>query len=251
MLIKTKLYFFHLIFFLVLSVGFFWTNLYYWLILVFNLCFVLSVYSIKSILSNNKKFLYFIPVLLFLNATYLFLSLMLSKFLILFFLLVSIVFSFYYFKNLKRALTRKSEHSFINLFFWLDILGFLSVFLLSSFLYSLTHFLNWGNHLIFLLIALSIFLLAWQNIFIVNTNNSKNLLSLFLFLALILPLAWVLFLLPFSANILALFLTVFYYSALSFIRYYLSKSLSNKKIKYNLIFIISLLVFIFLMLKWR
>lgn len=251
MLIKRKIILFHFLFFLILSSGFLWPNFYYWSFLLFNLLFFIYIYQLKNIIFKKGLFSYLILPWLFINGLVLYLGLLINKFLVISFLFLGIILSFYYFKELKRRLTRVSDFNVGNFSTWTDVLSLFSVFLITSFSYGLVYFLNISNWALIIIITLVLFFSIWQNILIIELNKNKSLFFAILFLLAILPLAWSFFLLPFNYNILGLLLMVCYYFGLTFIKSYLSKDLSNKKIKYNLIFIITLLIIIFLMIKWQ
>ncbi len=251
MSIKRKIFLFHFAFFLILFLGFLFPKFYYWIIFVFNLFYIFLVYKLKSFFIEKRKALYFVLPILFLNSFYLYLGLLVYSFWVNLFLILGIIISYYYFKELRRSLRRSSGFSSSNFFIWTDVLSLLSVFFISSFAYGLTHFLAVSDWFLMLIIVFYLFFSVWQNLLAVNISGKRNLFFTLIFLFAISPIIWSIFLLPFSYSILGLLLSLSYYSGLSFMKFYLQKSLSNKKIKYNLIFIISILIIIFLIIKWK
>lgn len=248
---KRTILLFHFLFFVIIIIAFWQANLFYWGLLAFNLLFVFFNFRLIKSLKGNKKFFYFVLPWIFLNGLFFYSSLLVSKFLVALFLFLGVASSFYYFKGLRKHLSRDTSVATNNFAIWADTLGLLSVFLISSFVYGLNYFLNVSDWVLLTLISLILFLSAWQNIFIILNNHKKSWdLSLFFLLA-ISPIAGSLFLLPFSFNVSGMIVTVIYYFALSFLKFSLTGNLTNKKIKYNLIFIIGLLVVIFLTIKWR
>lgn len=242
--------FFHLLFFLILSSAFLWTQFYYWSFLIFVLLFLFFIYSSRIISSNKKKYFYYILPFIFLSSLFFYSSLLVNKASVFVFLFLGLVFSFYYFKELKPSLSRDSSLKKNKFFVWIDVLGVLSIFLLSSFAYSLNYFINIENYFVLTLIVLVLFLSIWQTLSIYSLDKERVLFFSLIFLLSVSPIAWILFSLPFNYNFLGLLLLLCYYIGQKMMSLYLSNALSNRKIKYNLIFIISLLVFIFLILEW-
>lgn len=252
-LFRKKIFFFHSLFLIVLASGFIWPNLYYWSLLVFNVIFLIFVLMFNSILLDKKRLSFFILPFLFINSLALYSSLLINKWLILGMILSAMFFSYYYFVEFRLRLNRDFDFNLGNFSVLSDVEGLLLVFLGASFIYSLPYFLNFKNWMLLIIIVLILFFAIWQNILIVNKQKQKQetLRSSFLFLLVLLPIVGSLFFLPFNFNVLGLILTLCYYTGLSFIRFHLSETLTNKKIKYNLIFIIVLLLTIFLTVRWR
>ncbi len=252
-LFRKKIFFFHSLFLIVLASGFIWPNLYYWSLLVFNVIFLIFVLMFNSILLDKKRLSFFILPFLFINSLALYSSLLINKWLIFGIVLLAMFFSYYYFVEFRLRLNRDFDFNLGNFFVLSDVEGLLLVFLGASFIYSLPYFLNFKNWMLLIIIVLILFFAIWQNILIVNKQKQKQetLRSSFLFLLVLLPIVGSLFFLPFNFNVLGLILTLCYYTGLSFIRFHLSETLTNKKIKYNLIFIIVLLLTIFLTVRWR
>ena len=252
-LFRKKIFFFHGLFLIVLASGFIWPNLYYWSLLVFNVIFLIFVLMFNSILLDKKRLSFFILPFLFINSLALYSSLLINKWLILGMILSAMFFSYYYFVEFRLRLNRDFDFNLGNFSVLSDVEGLLLVFLGASFIYSLPYFLNFKNWMLLIIIVLILFFAIWQNILIVNKQKQKQetLRSSFLFLLVLLPIVGSLFFLPFNFNVLGLILTLCYYTGLSFIRFHLSETLTNKKIKYNLIFIIVLLLTIFLTVRWR
>ncbi len=250
-LFRKKIFFFHCLFFIILASGFIWPHLYYWSILVFNVIFLIFVLMFNKILLDKKRLSFFILPFLFINFLALYSSLLINKWLILGIIISAMFFSYYYFVEFRLRLNRDFDFNLGNFSILSDVEGLLLVFLSTSFIYGLPYFLSFKNWILMIIIILVLFFTIWQNILIVNKQKQKTLESSFLFLLVLLPIVGSLFFLPFNFNILGLILTLCYYTGLSFIRFYLSETLTNKKIKYNLIFIIVLLLTIFLTVRWR
>ena len=252
-LFRKKIFFFHCLFLIVLLSGFVWPNLYYWSLLVFNVIFVIFILMFNSILLDKKRLSFFVLPFLFINFLSFYSSLLINKWLIFGIVLLAMFFSYYYFVEFRLRLNRDFDFNLGNFSVLSDVEGLLLVFLGTSFIYSLPYFLNFKNWILMIIIMLVLFFAIWQNILIVNKQKQKQetLKSSFLFLLVLLPIVGSLFFLPFNFNILGLILTLCYYTGLSFIRFHLSETLTNKKIKYNLIFIIVLLLTIFLTVRWR
>jgi len=251
MIIKRKISSFHFVFFLVLSTGFIFPSIFYWSLLVFNLIYLLYCYKLKNISSNEDKFFYFILPWFFINGLFFYLSLLIVKLFVLLLLAIGLILSYYYFRELKRRLIGETNLSAGNFFVWADILGLLAIFLITSFSYGLTYFLNIDNWLLLIIISLVLFFSIWQNISTIEKSSRKALFFSLLFLFAICPIAWAFFLLPFNYNVFGVLLSIYYYFGLSFIKFYLSDSLTIKKIKYNLIFIIIISLVILLTIKWQ
>jgi len=207
----------------------------------------------NSILLDKKRLSFFVLPFLFINFLSFYSSLLINKWLIFGIVLLAMFFSYYYFVEFRLRLNRDFDFNLGNFFVLSDVEGLLLVFLGASFIYSLPYFLNFKNWMLLIIIVLILFFAIWQNILIVNKQKQKQetLRSSFLFLLVLLPIVGSLFFLPFNFNVLGLILTLCYYTGLSFIRFHLSETLTNKKIKYNLIFIIVLLLTIFLTVRWR
>lgn len=248
---RKKIFLFHLLFFLLIISAFIWSQAFYWILIAFNILFLFYFFKSKKIILEKKDYWFFVLPGLFINSLFFYLSLLVSKFYIILFLIIGLSISFYYFIGLRKRFFRKSSLSSDGFSIWSDVLSFLFLFLSTSFFYGLTYFLNIGNWILFLGIFFVLLVSSWQNIFLVKENIKSTIFFGSLFLFSVLPLAWVLFFLPFNYNILGLLLSLCYYLGLSLIRFYLTKSLTIKKIKYNLIFIISLLTIILLLVKWR
>ena len=248
---KRKIFLFHSVFFLILFLGFLLPKFYYYFILFFNLSYFFLVYKLKKLFIQRKNIVYFILPILFLNSLYLYLGLLIYSFWINLFLFLGINISYYYFKELRRLLKRGAGSNLGNFSIWTDVLGLLSVFFISSFTYALGHFIPFNDLILMLLLIFYLFFYFCQNILNINISNPRIVLFTLIFLFSIIPIIWSIFLLPFGYNILGLILSICYYSALSFMKFYLQNSLTNKKIKYNLIFIISIFIVIFLTINWK
>jgi hypothetical protein len=250
MKIKKRVLFFHFLFFLILSSAFLWPQFYYLFFLLFFLLFAFFAYNLRDIGSSQGAYFYFILAFIFLSSLFFYSSLLLSSLSALAFLLLGLIFSFYYFKELRNNLSRESSLKKKKTFIWVDTLRVLSVFLLSSFAYSLNYFINIENYLILTIIIFVLFFSAWQSFSVHSLDRKRVLLFSFVLLLSLLPVAWTLFSLPFNYNFLGLLLLLCYYIAQKLMSLYLSASLSARNLKYNLIFIISLLVFVFLITDW-
>ncbi|HOZ53120.1 MAG TPA: hypothetical protein PK142_00390 [bacterium] len=248
---RKKIFLFHLLFFLLLVSAFIWSKSFYWILISFNAVFFFYFLRFKKIIAEKKDYLFFILPGLFINSLAFYLSLLISKFYIILFLIVGLMVSFYYFSGLKKRVFRKNVLGSDSLSIWSDVLSLLFLFLTASFFYGLTYFLNINNWVLFVFISLMLLVSSWQNIFLAKESFKTTIFFGSLFLFSVLPLVWILFFLPFNYNILGLLLSLCYYLGLSLIRFYLTKGLTIKKIKYNLIFIISLLIIILLLVKWR
>lgn len=248
---KKKIFLFHFLFFLLIASAFIWSKSFYWILLSFNILFLFYFFRFKKIILEKKDYWLFILPGLFINGLVFYLSLLVSKFYIFIFLIAGLSISFYYFCGLKKRFSRKNSFASDSLSIWSDILSLLFLFLSASFFYGLTYFLNVSNWILFLSISVTLLVSSWQNIFLVKESIKTTIFFGSLFLFSVLPLAWILFFLPFNYNILGLLLSLCYYLGLSLIRFYLTKGLTIKKIKYNLIFIISLLIITLLLIKWR
>jgi hypothetical protein len=248
---RRKIFLFHLAFFLVLLSGFVWPAMYYWSLLIFNLLYIVFILIFNKILLDKKRLIFFILPWLFVNSLSLYSSLLIVKWLIVLLLLIGLFISYYYFAEFRQRLNRDFNFNFGNFSVLSDIEGLLLVFLGSSFVYGLVYFLNVKNWVLLLAILIILFFTIRQNIFIVKKQAGETLLASLLFLTALLPIIGSLFFLPFNYNILGLILSLCYYFGLNFIRFYLTDSLTVKKIKYNLIFIIALLIVIFLTISWR
>ncbi len=251
MSVKKLVALFHLFFLLVSFLAFFEPKLFYWCVLFFNLIFLLFNNRLGRLINYKKNIFYLILPWIFLNSLLFYSSLLVNKFLIIIFLTLGVLLSFYYFVGLKKHLSRRSSHSSGNFFVWTDVLGLLLVFLVSSFIYGLNYFLSVSGLFSNLVIILVLLLSVWQNISVIVRDYRSIIFLSSIFLLGIIPLIIALSFLPFNFNVLGLILSVSYYSALSFLRFYLTKSLTVKKIKFNLLFIFALLLLIFLTVKWR
>jgi len=248
---RKKIFLFHLLFFLLIISAFIWSKSFYWILISFNVLFLFYFFRFKKIILEKKDYWFFVLPALFINSLVFYLSLLVSRFYIILFLIAGLSLSFYYFCGLKKRFSKKNLFRTDSLSIWSDILGLLFLFLSASFFYGLTYFLNINNWIIFLGIFSVLLVSSWQNIFLARENIRSTIFFGSLFLFSVLPLSWALFFLPFNYNILGLLLSLCYYLGLSLIKFYLTKSLTAKKIKYNLIFIISLLIITLLLVKWR
>lgn len=251
MTIKRKIFLFHFIFFLVLSSGFILPNIFRWALLAFNLLYFFYCYKLKNISSDENKFFHFVLPWFFINGLFFYLSLLPSKIFVWSLLVVGLVLSYYYFRELKRRLIGEVNLTSGNFSVWADVLGLLAIFLITSFSYGLTYFVNVDNWMLLIIVGLVLFFSIWQNISTVEKSPKKVMFFSFLFLFAICPIAWSFFLLPFNYNVFGVLLSIYYYFGLSFIKFYLTSSLTMKKIKYNLIFIIAVSIVIFSTIKWQ
>jgi hypothetical protein len=248
---RKKILLFHLIFFLILLPAFLWPQFYYWSFFTFALFFIFFVYKLKIMSGNKGRYPYLILPFIFLSSLFFYSSLLMSNLSVLVFLFIGLVFSFYYFREMRKNLSREFILKKNKFFIWLDILALLSVFFSSSFIYSLDYFINIDNYLALIIILIILFFSIWQNISVYSIDKKKIFLFSFLFLLSISPIVWILFSFPFNYNFLGLLLLLCYYVGQKMVGLYLLNDLSNKKIRNNLIFIISFLIFIFLILKWH
>ncbi len=251
MLNKKTTLFFHLLFFVIFVAAFWLPGFYYYMISLFNVVFIVYSYLIGRLIKRNRNLLYFILPLIFMNGIFFYSSTLVNIFFVLSFLSVGLFLSYHYFRGTGKYFLRDGNIVNDNFLAWTDALGLLSVFLASAFIYGLNYFLNISNWLLLLVIVIISFLVFWQNIFVVSKDYNKSIFFSLLFSLSITPIVGVLFFFPFSPNILAILLLIVYYFSLSFMRFYLSNSLTKKKIKYNLIFIIALFIVLFLSIKWR
>jgi len=127
----------------------------------------------------------------------------------------------------------------------------LTVFLSSSFVYSLPYFMKIESWLLVLILSIIVFISFFQNIAVEKMPIKIDLFFSFLFLFSMVPLLWALLLMPFNYNILGLLASLFYYSALNFVVFYLKKDLTVKKVRYNLLFTFLLLLIILLGARWK
>lgn len=251
MSVKKMVALFHLFFWVVLFIGFLVPHFFYWVLLIFNLSFLFFNNRLGRLANYKSSIFYLILPWVFVNGLFFYSSLLVSMVLIAILLALGVLLSFYYFIGLKKHLSRRSSSSSNNFFIWTDVLGLLSVFLVSSFVYGLNYFLNISNFTSNLIIVLVLFLSAWRNISVI-LRDYKNIIFLSsIFILGFIPLVVAISFLPFNFNVLGLMLSVFYYSALNFLRFYFSNSLTIKKIKFNLLFVIAILLIIFLTVKWR
>lgn len=248
---RKKIFIFHLFFFSLIISAFIWAKSFYYILIAFNILFLFYSFSFKKIISEKRDYWFFVLPGLFLNSLLFYSSLLVSKFYIILFIVVGLFISYYYFLELKKRLPRKNSLKSNSVSTWSDVLGLLFLFLAASFFYGLTYFLNIDNWILFLAISVVLLVSSWQNIFLVKENIKITIFFGSLFLFSVLPLVWILFFLPFNFNILGLLLSLCYYLGLSLIRFYLGRGLTIKKIKYNLTFIILLLIITLLLVKWR
>lgn len=239
---------FLLLFFLLFAV--FVPRSFYWILLVVNFVLIFISYRIIR-LKPQKSFLkYLILPIFFINACFFYGSLLASKLLFVLILFFSVLLLFYYYRSfIKYCFTDSSRKE--NLAFWSNLFGFLTVFLASSFLYGLSYFIKipiWLSLFSFLIVLLIAF---FHNLSLEIKSRQNNLFFSFFFLFSIFPLVWSLFLMPFNYNVLALIISLFYYSSLNFINFYLNKNLGFKKLRYNLIFISLFLFLVLLSAKWK
>lgn len=249
--LKRKIFVFHLLFFLPLLGGFVWPFFYYQSLSLFNLLFIVFSLILGRSLIDKRRLVFFVPPWLLLNSAALYASLLSQFYLAVLILLLAGLLSYYYFLGFRQRLNRDSNFNLGSFSVWSDILSLLLVFFGSSFIYALVYFLNVNIWLLGLLICLLLFIVFRQNIFIVKKDSSRILSSTLLISLALSPIVWSLFFLPFNYNFLGLILSVIYYGALNLVRFHLGETLTKKKIKYNLIFIIALLLIIFLTVKWR
>lgn len=243
--------FFHFLFFIIFLVVFWFPGSYYWCLLAFNLCFWFYGYQLRTSTKQSNRLFYFVLPWLFMNAMFFYSGLMVNKLVIVLFVFLGLLLSYYYFRGLRHYLSRENFMTTSSFSVWTDVLSLLLVFLASSFSYGLNYFLNVADWALLLIIVLVLFLAIWQNIFIIINDYRRSLFLSSLFLLAISPVAGALFFLPFNFNVQGIILAITYYFSLSFMRFSLLNNLTNKKIKYNLIFIIALFLVLFLTIKWR
>ena len=234
-LFRKKIFAFHCLFFLILLSGFIWSGVYYWSVLAFNIVFFIFILIFNKILLDKKRLSFFILPFIFLNALSFYCSLLINKWLIVGMISSVMIISYYYFVEFRLRLNRDFDFNLGGFLMLSDIEGLLSVFLGTSFIYGLPYFLNVKNWMLVIMITVILLFSVWQNILIVNKQKKKRetIKSSSLLLLILLPLAGSLFFLPFNFNILGLILTLCYYSGLSFVRFHLSETLTDKKIKYG------------------
>jgi hypothetical protein len=247
---KRKLLLFHLLFLAIFFAGFFYSANYFLALIIFNLVFVFYLRSFRRRYLKKGVFGLFVLSWLFLNSLYLYLSLIVSFSYAILLLSLGVLISYYYFMSLNSRIRRFPDFSSRDFFSWVDGFSVLSVFLASSFIYGLIYFFNFNYWSLLFFLMMILFFFSWQNISTVIPKIYRSVYFSLLFLLAITPLAWSLFFLPFNFNVLGIIISICYYFGVSFIKLYFSQSLTNKKIKYNLIFIIVLLSLILMTTKW-
>lgn len=251
MSLKRKIFLFHCFFYVIFLIGFFVPRAYYWSILAFNLFFLLFIFYLRNVNLGLRKYIYFLLPGLFLNSLFLYLSLLANKVYLVLILSLALPLSYYYFKELRKKLIRDADLSVGSFFGWADSIALLLVFFASAFSYALSYFLNVSNYILILVILLVLFISIWQSLLFIGTKLRSSLLFSFLFLTALLPIVWALFFLPFTYNVLALILSICYFFGLNFVRFHASNTLSIKKIKYNLLFMLMSLLVLLTTIKWR
>ncbi len=239
---------FFLLLFFILAV--FKPTFFYWSLLPVNLILFFISYRIISLRLDKSFIKYLILPILFINASFFYGSLLAGKFLFILFLLLAVFLLFFSYRSAVKYYFIESDRK-KNLPLWSNLFGFLTVFLSSSFVYSLPYFMKIESWLLVLILSIIVFISFFQNIAVEKMPIKIDLFFSFLFLFSMVPLLWALLLMPFNYNILGLLASLFYYSALNFVVFYLKKDLTVKKVRYNLLFTFLLLLIILLGARWK
>jgi hypothetical protein len=236
---------FALFFIVVLEPGFF-----YWALAINNVLILLFSYLIINLRGRRGFARYLVLPIFFINLSFLYSSLLTSKPLVAFFLFSSTFLLFHYYKSALKYYFIESDKK-KNLPIWSSLFGFLTVFLGSAFVYGLPYFLRINYILLAILLFILLFVALFHNIKLEIRSNKKSLLFTTIALFSLAPISWFIFFLPFNYNVLALILSLTYYNALMFITLYVDRNLSNKKIKYNIIFSLIFLALVLAIVNWR
>lgn len=193
------------------------------------------------------------PLLLFLSGSF-YVAVIVNFWLIQVILLFIFWFIFSYFKNLYYYFKIYSTSDAVDLSIAkLDNLfiagSFLAVFFSAAACFMFPAFLSWSNVHTLVTLCLVMLLLFWQYRFLtINKENFPWLMMSVLILVLV-EAIWAVSLLPLNFNILALFVAIFYYFALTVLRLKLRGSLFRRA--WQLPFILSLVIVLGLLVTAR
>jgi len=126
----------------------------------------------------------------------------------------------------------------------------LSIFVLTTVLYSLIVFLNWAVYVVAILLLACCILLFYQSMWIAGLKLGQSWLFILIDSLVMIELFWVLNFLPNTFYIKALVLTVVYYSVINLSRNWLLKILQPEMIKRYLIVSLSILVLVLATAQW-
>ncbi|MFA5420557.1 MAG: hypothetical protein WC280_00820 [Patescibacteria group bacterium] len=248
--IKKISIFVHFLVFLLFFIVILKPSFFYWSIAISNIIIIIFSYSIINLRGRSGFARYLILPIFFINLSFLYSSLLASKAVAIFVLFSATFLLFYYYRSALKYYFIESDKK-KNLPVWSNLFGFLTVFIGSAFIYGLPYFLKINYFLLAIFLSVLIFVSLFHNIKIESDSSRKAFMFSLVVLFSLIPISWFIFFLPFNYNVLALILSLFYYNALMFIVLYAEKSLSVKKIKYNIVFSLIFLFLILVSVNWR
>jgi hypothetical protein len=224
---------------------FFRPKLFYIALIVSSLLIMLAVRKITGKKINQRDFWNFSILPLLFSGVIAAYSLIITNhpFIHLLFIL-NLLSSLYYLKNIYQG--ERSE--FLENFSSYG--NFLIAFFSFSAIYGLKTFLNVPIWILIIAAAAVIILIIYQIFWANGVAVKANIFFIFIACLILTQLAWALYFLPFSYNVLGLILAICYYMQIGLIKLCLSQKLTIRNIKLYLISGLSGIFLILLTAKW-
>ncbi len=218
---------------------------FYFGLLFSNIVLLLSLRNLPEQKFKNKKYWKFLILpFFFLNSSAAYISLLNWGFLIHFLIIITAIFIYLYLRQIYLFQVFK-EHN-IDLANISSLGVILTFFFFSSSIYGLKLSLHLPIWMLILVLLIISSLISYKSFWVNNIDLNKGLLHLLIINLVIVQIAWTLFFLPFSYNILGVILTICYYIIIGMNKFYLKGTLDKKRIKFYLGFGLSSLFLILL-----
>ncbi len=228
-----------------------WSGLFYSALASGALLIVLSVKYLAGREKQDWPLLAIAPLLFFLNFS-VYASIIIGSFWVQAILVLVAWFLFVYFKNLYYYFAHKESESIFEdkLDNLLIVSGFLSIFSVTTVLFSLPIFINWPTWATILILAAEICLLFLQFMPLKKMKPEQAKVLILVSIVGLVELAWGLSLLPLKFHLLGLFLAISYYLALTIIRAHLRGTLNRRVLKLPIILSALAFIILFLTARW-
>ena len=204
--------------------------------------------SIKSNSLDWPLFLYF-PLLFFISSSF-YGTVVANPYLIQALLLINVSFIYIYFNNLYYFFRYKAPDRTDKLDTFLMTASVLSIFFVGATIYALPVYLGWSFWPLLLVLAGVSFPLFFQP-FVLGSLNLKSNKPFFITAFIIFTqMAGVIYLFPFSFNVLGLLLAIIFYALFLILRLHIRGRLSPKLLKIPLISSLIIIIILLLTTRW-
>lgn len=237
--------------FILFQVFFFNARMIYVVLVLANLSIFFIVWQFcKSSIIDKSWWNFFILPSLMLSAIITYSVLLTSKTVIQTLFILTIIFLYFYFKNIYYYLERPSAYQPYSIENASSYGNFLIFFLISASIYGLQSFLNLKISVLMIIMLFASFLMIYQVIWANKIKIKNGIIFILLSCLTLVEITWSISFLPLNHNIAGLILAICYYAIIGMTRYHLLEQLNREKIKIYLIISITSVFIILFTARW-